>query len=130
MLYGDRLAGREDGESIALTDLGGSRGDILDLDTGEVGDSASRVLNGERIGGQLVKDTTRVVEQLERLIAGVGDRGSDLQVVDPVDRLSTRELKLKGGGRRDSDGRSCQSEESGTDRRGEHFGEPRRVWRR
>ncbi len=62
------------------------------LHTSESGRSTSLIMSdAEGLGGELVEDTTRVVEKLQGLITSVLDSRGDLQVVHTVNLVSSRE---------------------------------------
>ena len=84
MLALDGLARREDGEGVEALLRGGLER-VLRLDAGELRRRARGVADAERVRGQRAQRRVRVVEELERLVARVRNRGRDLQVLDVGD---------------------------------------------
>ena len=92
----DRLARRKDSEGVnVLRDDGVER--VLGLDARELRDRARRVADGEGIRRQRAQRRVRVVEELERLVARVRDRGRDLQVLDVGDVGRACGMSASGG---------------------------------
>ena len=81
MLDDDGLARIDDSVCLGFCS---NLGDVLDLDTSEVGGRATCGLEGKRIGGELVENTMGLVEDLDRKIASVLDCGRQLEVVDTI----------------------------------------------
>ena len=92
----NRLARRKDGERVdVLRDDGVER--VLGLDARELRDRARRVADGEGVRRQRAQRRVGVVEELERLVARVRDRGRDLQVLDVGDVGRACGMSASGG---------------------------------
>ena len=75
--------GKDSKAADVLRDDGVHR--VLGLDTRELRDRTGRVADGEGVRRQRAQRRVGVVEELERLIARVRDRGRDLEVLDVGD---------------------------------------------
>ena len=86
-IVGDRhcLTGLKNSERGGIRQLGRVAQGVLDLHATEAGARAVVGGDGEGVGGESVQRATGVVEELEGLVAGVGEGGHDLEVLDTVD---------------------------------------------
>src|SRR6266436_5154656 len=83
------LTGRKDGESVVPPDGHRHGWYVFDLDANKIRLFSGVILDGECIRRHCVQWSTRIVEQFERLITGVGDCNHDLEVLDSVDCIGT-----------------------------------------
>lgn len=139
MFYGDRLSGGKNGEGILLSDLCRNRGHVFTLSivckhttskhysenveylgTNEVGNHSGVMDDGKCLRGQLVERPTRVVQQLQSLVASVEEGGCDLQVVHAVDLVCARQTQLKTWCSRDGDRGRQKGQQCGAKGDGEH----------
>ena len=90
------LARGKDGEAAnVLRDDSVHR--VLGLDARELRDRTSRVADGEGVRRQRAQRRVGVIEELERLVARVRDRGRDLQVLDIGDVRRACSVSASGG---------------------------------
>ena len=94
-IVGDRhrLARREDSEDRRIRHLRRVVERVLDPHTRKVRARAVPGGDGECVCGEGVQGAARVVEELEGLVAGVGQRGNNLEVLDTVDSVRAGDLQ-------------------------------------
>lgn len=87
MLDLGRLSWAEDSEGALPASIHDCLRDVLDLDAREGRTGTLGISDGECVCWHLRQGATGVVEDLQRLIAGVGDGRNDLQVLNARYRL-------------------------------------------
>ena len=90
---GHRMTRREDGEDRRIRHLRRIVEGILDPHTREVRARAVPGGDGECVGRECVQSASGVIEELEGLVSGVGERGDDLEVLNTVDSVSAGDLE-------------------------------------
>lgn len=120
MGYRHRLAGLKDGECGGIRQLGCVARGVLHPDAGEAGTGAVVGGNGKGVGGKSVQGTAGVVEELDGLVASVGESSHDLEILHTVDRVGAGDLEGEAGSCGSNRGGGCESEEGGADGGGEH----------
>ena len=81
---GDGSSGGEDGVG---SEGGSSFRYVFHLDTGEGRTSALSIGNGKFVGRALGQETAWIIQNLQRLCAGVGNGSRDFEVLDAMDAL-------------------------------------------
>ncbi len=84
MRNGDGSSGGEDGVG---PEGGSSFGHIFHLDTSEGGASALSIGNGKFVSRALGQETAWIIQNLQRLCAGVGNGSRDFEILDAMDAL-------------------------------------------
>ena len=123
----DGLAGLKDGEDGRVRQLGRVGEGVLDLHAREAGARTAVVRDGEGVGREGVQGATGVVEELEGLVASVGERRGDLEVLDTVDSIYAGDLEGEAGCGNHSGRGGGEGEEGGADGGGEHVVNDREV---
>ena len=90
---GHSRAGGKHGEHGRVRRFRGLARRVLNPYTSETGSGTAASGDGEGVSRKGVEDTVGVVEELEGLIAGVSERGDDLQVLDTIDSVGAGDLQ-------------------------------------
>ena len=97
----NKLTRRKDSENVVSPSSHRHRWYVFDSDTNEIRSIADVILDCECISPHCVQWSVRIVEQFERLIAGVGDCNNDLEILDSVDCVGTCQVQGEARGSRD-----------------------------